>query len=407
MLAGDFTTVTSQACGRSIPLSANDRVDGTLTGFLNNRIDPSLFNSVALNLVKRLPKPQNDCGLVIYGSPTHQNEKQTLGKADYQLNAQHSVMGRVMVTSLDKPVPYNNFSPDNILTVATGGRTELTSSYAIGDTWLISPRTVAATRLAANYTDVHRIGAEMFNMAELGVKNFYTGYQPKYSTTNVTNGFNLGGGTENDSRLRTFTTSLNSDVSLTRGTHQIGVGGAIMFWDSNSLGNVFSPGVFTFSGNHTGFGLADFLLGRLTTFRQASPNFNRVKKYVPALYVNDSWKATRRLSLNYGLRWEPDLPEIQKVGSIQNFSDARRAAGIQSTIYKNGPLGFYYPGDPGYPGKQGREKNSQYWPDFSGLVPHGLPHSFVNTTRPSCSTVRYMGRDAPYTRERRSEPARK
>src|SRR5205823_5355066 len=83
----------------------------------------------------------------------------------------------------------------------------------------------------------------------------------------------------------------------------------------------------------------------------------RVKKYVPALYVNDSWKATRRLSLNYGLRWEPDLPEIQKVGSIQNFSDARRAAGIQSTIYKNGPLGFYYPGDPGYPGKQGREKN--------------------------------------------------
>src|SRR5262245_10191045 len=132
----------------------------------------------------------------------------------------------------------------------------------------------------------------MFSMAELGVKNLYTAYQPAYSTANITNGFSLGGGTENDSRLRTFSASLNSDVSLTRGTHQIGVGGSLMFWDSNSLGNVFSIGVFTFSGNHTGFGPADFLLGRLTTFRQATPNFNRAKKYSPALYVSDSWKTT-------------------------------------------------------------------------------------------------------------------
>jgi hypothetical protein len=357
MLAGDFTSVTSPACGQNITLRATDSADNTPTGFSNNRIDPSLFNPVALNLVKRLPKPQNDCGLVIYGSPTHQNEKQILGKADWQLNEKHSIMGRAMVVTLDKPVPYNTFSPDNILTVATGGRTERAQMYAIGDTWLISPRTVAATRLAANYTDIRRIGADMFNMADLGVKGLYTGYQPKYSTTNVTNGFNLGGGTENDSRLKTFSTSLNTDVALTRGTHQISTGGSIFFWDSNSLGNVFSMGVFTFSGARTGFGPADFLLGKLSTFRQASPNFNRVKKYLPALYVNDTWKLSRRWTLNYGVRWEPDLPEILKEGSVQNFSEARRAAGIRSTVYKNAPLGFYYPGDPGYPGKRGRWMN--------------------------------------------------
>ena len=42
---------------------------------------------------------------------------------------------------------------------------------------------------------------------------------------------------------------------------------------------------------------------------------------------------------------------------MQNFSEQRRAAGTQSTIFKNAPLGFYYPGDPGYPGKRGRETN--------------------------------------------------
>ena len=364
MLRGDFTRVTSRACGRAtdVILNARDAVDQSDTGFgaagsaTQNRIDPSLFNPVALNLVKRLPKPQDDCGLVVWGSPFKQNENQTIGKVDYQLSDSHSIMGRVMFTGLDKPVPYE-LSPENILSVSTGGRTELTQSYSVGDTWIVNPSTVASTRLAANYTKVRRIGAEMFNMAELGVKGLYTEYQPKYSTTNITNGFNLGGGTENDSNLRTFSASLNTDVSWTRGSHQVSLGGSMFFWDSNSLGNVFSMGVFTFSGNHTGFGPADFLLGRLSTFRQASPNFNRVKKYLPALYINDTWKATRKLSLSYGVRWEPDLPEIQKVGSVGNFSEERRAAGTQSTIFKNAPLGFYYPGDPGSEGKRGRAMN--------------------------------------------------
>jgi hypothetical protein len=356
MLAGDFTkALADPTCGR-FTLRTVDGGDGSAIPFTNNKIDPSLYNPVAVNLAKRLPKAQNECGRVIYGSPTNQNEGQTIGKVDWQANPKHSIMGRFLYTSLDKPVPFT-LSPDNILTVATGGRTEGTSSYATGDTWLVSSATVISTRLAASYTKVRRIGAEMFNMTDLGVKGLYTGYQPKYSTTNVTNGFALGGGTENDSQLNTFSSSLNSDVSLTRGNHQFAMGGSVLFWDSNSLGNVFSMGVFTFSGARSGFGLADFLLGKLSTFRQASPNFNRVKKYLPALYMSDSWKATRRVTLSYGLRWEPDLPEILKVGSVQNFSEERRAAGVQSSIYKNAPLGFFYPGDTGYPGKRGREMN--------------------------------------------------
>jgi hypothetical protein len=134
MLAGDFTTVTSPACGRNVTIRATDSADNTPTGFVNNRIDPSLFNPVALNLVKRLPKSQDDCGRVLYGSPTHQNETQTLGKIDWQLSPKHTVIGRVLFTTMDKPIPFNTFSPDNVLTVSTGGRTEWTSSYALGDT---------------------------------------------------------------------------------------------------------------------------------------------------------------------------------------------------------------------------------------------------------------------------------
>src|SRR6185436_8032888 len=103
MMAGDFSKITDISCGRAVTLRTTDSADGSPLGFdANKRIDPSLFNPVAVNLVKRLPKPQNDCGLVIYGSPTKQNEKQIIGKTDWQLNAKHSVMGRVLFTNFDK-----------------------------------------------------------------------------------------------------------------------------------------------------------------------------------------------------------------------------------------------------------------------------------------------------------------
>jgi hypothetical protein len=358
MLAGDFTKVASSACGQAITIRTTDAVTGSPTGFANNRIDPALFNPVALNLTNRLPKPLDDCGLVIYGFRDIRNEGQWVGRGDWQITPNHSIIGRTLITTLRKPAPYS-FTPDNILTTSQSARSETTQSYTVGDTWLISPSTVASIRLTANYTGIHRLGAEFFNMAEMGVKNFYAGHLPKFAHTTVagTNGFTLGQNTQNSADLNTFSSSVNTDVSLTRGTHQISVGGVMFFWDSNSLTNVFSPGIFTFSGARTGMAMADFLTGRLATFRQASPNFNRVKKYSPSLYITDSWKTTRKLTLSYGLRWEPEVPEIHKEGSVQNFSEERRRAGIRSTVYKNAPLGFYYPGDPGYPGKRGRDIN--------------------------------------------------
>src|SRR5713226_9479672 len=53
------------------------------------------------------------------------------------------------------------------------------------------------------------------------------------------------------------------------------------------------------------------------------------------------------------------------------------------------------------------EKNLQSRTNCSGSVPHGLPHSFVKTTRPSACTSRKMGWCDPKTLESRSEPGRK
>jgi hypothetical protein len=280
---------------------------------------------------------------------------QTVGKADWQISNNHSLVGRILLTGDSRAVPHE-LAPDFLLNVGVAGRRNLGQSYTIGDTWLVSPETVVSGRLAVHYTDIHRIGPQFFNAADLGVQGFYS-YQPKNTNVTVTDGFNLGLGTETDSRLRTFTVGLTTDASLSRGNHQWSLGGALSQWHSNSNGNVFSMGVFTFNGSKTGLGLADFMIGRLTTFRQATPNTNYMRKWYTAAYVADSWKFRPRWTLSYGLRWEPDIPEYLTAGRLQNFSEERRSAGIRSTVFKNAPLGFYYPGDPGYPGRRGRSYN--------------------------------------------------
>jgi hypothetical protein len=352
MLQGDFTTVNSPACGRNVPLASP---------FQNNRVDPTSFDPVVLNLVKKLPQTSDPCGLVVFGVPFKVDTTQIVGKGDWQLNPAHSIVGRFLRTMERQPVPYS-LAPDNLLTTFDRGRSNTADSYALGDTWLVSSQTVLSSRLVANYTNIQRLGAEFFNFGDLGVKNYYS-YQPKYLQLSVSNpGFNLGGGTANTSTYRTFSSGLNIDASMNRGAHQWAAGGAILWIDSNSNANVLSSGSFSFTGASTGLPLADLLLGKASQFSQAGPNTDYVRKSYMALYVADSWKVNQRWTLNYGLRWEPDLAETLTLGRITTYSEKRRVAGTQSTVFQKAPLGFYFPGDPGFQGKRGRDLN---WWEFA------------------------------------------
>src|SRR6267378_1060605 len=125
MMAGDWTTFASAACNAGRPVN--------LSGpFANNRIDPSLYSRPAVIIVSKLPKPQDECGKIVYSVPDNSNEYQIVGKADYQKSDRHSIFGRYVVTSYKSPHPYdltNGFflalePQDN------GGNSNLAQSYA-------------------------------------------------------------------------------------------------------------------------------------------------------------------------------------------------------------------------------------------------------------------------------------
>jgi hypothetical protein len=94
-------------------------------------------------------------------------------------------------------------------------------------------------------------------------------------------------------------------------------------------------------------GLADFMLGRPSQFLTAKAYPHHVNGTTIGLYATDTWKAMPKLTVNYGVRWEPFLP--QDAEFVFNFDYDRFRQGIKSSAFTNAPAGVYYTGDPGFP----------------------------------------------------------
>src|SRR5215469_14643750 len=346
MLSGDWTTITSPLC------NGGKQVNLTGGSFINNKIAPAMFDPAALKIAQMLPQTSDPCGAYSFIQTLHQNEYQLVGKIDFQKSAKNSLFGRYIRTTLTQEPPYDIIK--SILATTVGGRDNLAQTFTLGDTYLIGASMVNSFRAAVNRTGIHRTNAPFLSPNDVGINVF--DYVPKDLIVAITGGFSIGSGIEIESRYATTTYELGDDVSWVRGSHQFGFGGYGSFYFSNSYANVSSSPNFSFSGIATGLGLADFMTGKLTLLDQATPNTVFVRQWFMGLYAQDTWKVTRKLTVNYGLRWEPWFPTIFANDAIYNFSFARYNQGTTSTVYPNGPPGMYFPGDPGFPGLSGQHR---------------------------------------------------
>ena len=346
MLAGDWTAVTSPACnnGQQITLRAP---------FVNNRVDPALYSKPALFIVNwkgpKMPFPTTDnpCGEITYGNMSQENEGIYVGKIDYQQTNDHSLFGRVMLQTFDSPNPME-FNTN--LLQETGYRTSIQGSYTVGSTYVISSSSVNAFRFAVNrtanrYRNVEQ--GELFNWCQAGV-NLYCGPEiTRINGMNINGGFPLNSGFLTGHQYVGTSYSMNDDVTLVRGAHQLSFGGSVLYGVQNNFAVWASPHQFRFTGAATGLGLADFMLGRAGNLFTGISNPHNVTGTTVAVYGTDTWRATPRLTLTAGVRWEPYIP--QHTEAIYHFDYDRFRQGIKSTVYANAPAGLYYRGDPGIP----------------------------------------------------------
>jgi hypothetical protein len=350
MLAGDFTAFASPACnsGRQIALRAP---------FVNNRVDPALFSRAALNLTAKLPKTDNPCGETRFGLPLHQDQWQGVVRSDYQLTPNNLVFGRYIATKHNELSSYS-LSGGNAIATANPNIDNLAQTLTIGNTMVLGANVVNAVRFAYNRTAVHRFNDDFFTFVDLGIP-LHNHSSTRELQLAVTNGFNISRAQASQSTADNDAFQVSEELTLVRGSHQIGFGANLAYWTVEQWSYSQANGNYTFNGQNTGLGLADFLLGRPSAFTQGSRIGLRFHHWYQGVYVQDSWRANSRVTVNAGVRWEPYSGQQIDEGSVAHFSLDAFRAGTKSTQFVNAPAGLSYYGDPGYERRTGFKM--QWW----------------------------------------------
>ncbi len=398
MMTGDFTTFASAQCQGASPKTLPASL-----GFTGNKIAPSLFSAVALNVQKTLPTPTDPCGKVNYGLKTNSNEHTNLVRMDYQINDKHSIFGRSYMAVLDQPTTYDG---KNSLTVQTAASHYRVATLVLGDTYLIGSNIVNSFRLGANRVDAPKIPDDFSTWKALGVNAInIKANNPQFNVSGG-NGFLIGGGSAIFGLANTGPNyNLADDVSWVRGAHQIGIGVNYIHTLLNSKTGVNAAGVMTYNGTISGLGMSDFLLGKAVSWRQGGVGEYYDRQHTPAGYIQDSWKVSSTLTVNVGVRWEPYLPFYAKYGQLMHFEQGQFDQAIRSNLYTASPAGASYPGDQSWDhgNSVARNRWNQFFPR-AGLVwdPKGdgkmtIRASFGSfTDRINLLAATPFAQDAPY-----------
>jgi hypothetical protein len=180
----------------------------------------------------------------------------------------------------------------------------------------------------------------------------YTGHGRNFfNLGNITNGF---GGPDFPGYFNTNAYQLSEDIDLIRGRHQITFGANVIPQQLNALGPFLMNGQFQFNGQRVGqnrIGLADFMLGLPSAFRQANGQIMYERQTYLGVYVQDSWRVSSRLSVNAGVRWEPFWPSTSKQDIRSHFEDSWFREGRKSKVFTQAPAGILFVGDEGSPGR--------------------------------------------------------
>ncbi len=86
------------------------------------------------------------------------------------------------------------------------------------------------------------------------------------------------------------------------------VGTDIMFSRYNEYNPFHGSGVYSFNGRYTNYDEADYILGLMSAFDQSNGENEARRYHCQGFYFNDAMRISRRVTLNYGFRWEPYTP---------------------------------------------------------------------------------------------------
>jgi hypothetical protein len=146
---------------------------------------------------------------------------------------------------------------------------------------------------------------------------------------------------------RTQSHAFNVEMPQTVGRHTMIIGGNVRYQMIDLVSQQNARGAFTFSGSFTGHPLGDFLLGLPATSSIAFGNADKgFRAWTYDGYINDDFRTTPSVTINFGLRWEYEMPVTERFGRLVNLDVAEDFSAAAPVIAADGigPItGRHYP----------------------------------------------------------------
>ena len=216
-------------------------------------------------------------------------------------------------------------------------------NYNLSDTWIVAPNKINELRASYIRNFGGRTNYPGISLGDLGSKYQIQG-PPSLPQIQVAGRFNLNSAIpgpvagSNQYQIR--------DVfSYTSNRHNIRIGGELilekMIHDTllNNYGN------FSFTTNNprgTRNATADFLMGLPATMNQDAPTTKINNSWYSAMFIQDDWRPSNRLTVNLGLRWDIQTPPTDPFDRYLTY-----VPGAKSVVVPSAPAGLLFPGDKG------------------------------------------------------------
>lgn len=329
LLSGDFSSLSAPI---NDPLTY-DSVANTRSPFPGNQIPANRINTVSKNFFPYIPVTNLPGANNVSGTPVQRlNDDQMNFRGDWIISSKHSLFGRY--SRQNAPLEPASLVPLGGSLVTSKGISvvgQLTSS--------LTPAIVNVARAAYSYMNLfgEQVAVNKNIAQQIGITGVSTaplnwgvpGVAWQGYSSIGSNGLTQGNVLNNY--------KLSDDLTWIRGGHTIKTGYDVqqsrLFLDSDNgprgsftFNASFTASLDPASGNPvagTGNGVADFLLGYPTNMSGAvGTSATHFQFYTHNLFVQDDWKITRELTLNYGLRWEyegPATPIRQDYGHVYGF----------------------------------------------------------------------------------------
>jgi len=375
---------TSGFNGSGICNTASQQISSPFTGVAwpNNHIPTSAFDQASVNFEKLFPVATSDSAagkignLVNYFSATQNYFNEHTARVDHQFGASDHLFGRYFYDWYHQP---GIFNPTNLYSYTSYFQTRYQNAL-VAETHTFTPNIL--NNLVLNFQrEVSQRGgppgsADITSLGPSGsgLANIWQPNLGPYMALTVSGYMKVGSSASALFERNNYTA--NDDLHWVHGTHDLAFGGHYELSKFDVVNVYNSYGGFTSGLAGTSLAaaninaMANFQQGFLSALVQGEFEETNDRGHFPAIYAQDTWKVTHRLTIDYGLRWEIYAPWHNKVGVQTAFSPSEYAANTGTSQFAIAtasgtaglPAGMVLSGDPGFPVDGVKNQYKQFMP---------------------------------------------